>query len=136
MIGFNFRMTEIEAAIAYEQLDLLADVVDEKQRQAKILDSLLSCEPGLNIQTLPENSTSAYYVYPMRLNVSRLRDSRKKLMEKINGQIPIVDCYQNLHLLPIFQQKIAYGTGGFPWSISERNSEISYAKGICPIAEN
>lgn len=135
MIGFNFRMTEIEAAIAYEQLDLLADVVDEKQRQAKILDSLLSCEPGLNIQTLPENSTSAYYVYPMRLNVSRLRDSRKKLMEKINGQIPLVDCYQNLHLLPIFQQKIAYGTGGFPWSISERNSEISYAKGICPIAE-
>ena len=135
MIGFNFRMTEIEAAIAYEQLDLLTDVVEEKQRQAKILDSLLGSEPGLNIQNVPKNTTSAYYVYPMRLDVRRLPDARKKLMEKINGQIPIVDCYQNLHLLPIFQQKIAYGTGGFPWSISDRNSEISYAKGICPVAE-
>ena len=35
MIGFNFRMTEIEAAIAYEQLDLLDEVVAEKQRQAR-----------------------------------------------------------------------------------------------------
>ena len=33
MIGFNFRMTEIEAAIAYEQLDLLDTVINEKQRQ-------------------------------------------------------------------------------------------------------
>ena len=40
-------MTEIEAAIAYEQLDLLDTVINEKQRQASILDSILGSEPGL-----------------------------------------------------------------------------------------
>ena len=135
MIGFNFRMTEIEAAIAYEQLDLLDTVINEKQRQAAILDSILRSEPGLTIQAIPANLTSAYYVYPIQLDIRHSRHNRKKLLEKINGQVPLVETYQNIHLLPVFQRKIAYGTGGLPWSISDRNSEISYEKGICPVAE-
>jgi len=39
------------------------------------------------------------------------------------------------NLLPMYQKKLAYGTKGFPWksNISKRN--ISYKKGICPVAE-
>ena len=135
MIGFNFRMTEIEAAIAYEQLDLLDEVVTEKQRQAAILDSLLGPEPGVTVQVIPGNLKSAYYVYPVRLDVATIPDARARLMKELTGQIPVMETYQNIHLLPMFQNKIAYGTGGFPWSASERNSDISYTKGICPVAE-
>ena len=42
--------------------------------------------------------------------------------------------FQNLHLLPIYQNKIAYGSKGFPWSVSQ--NFINYNKGICPVAEN
>jgi hypothetical protein len=136
MIGFNFRMTEIEAAIAYEQLDLLDDVVAEKQRQARILDSLLGPEPGMTVQAIPENLESAYYVYPVRLDVAKIPGARAKLIKKLTRQVPVMETYQNIHLLPMFQNKIAYGTGGFPWSASERNSDISYKKGICPVAED
>jgi len=41
--------------------------------------------------------------------------------------------YQNLHLLPIFRQKIAYGAHGFPWTLAER--DIPYGPGVCPVAE-
>ena len=34
----------------------------------------------------------------------------------------------------MYQRKIAYGKKGFPWTIARRN--ISYKKGICPVAEN
>ena len=135
MIGFNFRMTEIEAAIAYEQLDLLDEVVAEKQRQARILDSLLSLEPGLTVQLIPKNLKSAYYIYPMQLDVARIPNARAKLIKKIVELIPVMETYQNIHLLPMFQNKIAYGNGGFPWTVSDRNSEVSYEKGICPVAE-
>jgi len=135
MIGFNFRMTEIEAAIAYEQLDLLDEVVEEKQRQARILDSVLEPEPGLTVQAIPANLESAYYVYPLRLDVARIPAGRERLIEKVRGQVPLMATYQNIHLLPMFQNKIAYGTGGFPWTCSNRNSKISYEKGICPVAE-
>ena len=107
-------MTEIEAAIAYEQLDLLDTVINEKQRQAAILDSILGSEPGLTIQAIPANLTSAYYVYPIQLDIRHSRHNRKKLLEEINGQVPLVETYQNIHLLPVFQRKIAYGTGGYP----------------------
>jgi perosamine synthetase len=43
--------------------------------------------------------------------------------------------YQNVHLLPMFQKKIAYGSKGFPWTSDICHREVSYAKGICPVAE-
>ena len=37
----------------------------------------------------------------------------------------------------MFQKKIAYGSKGFPWSLCEGiNKNISYKKGICPVAED
>ena len=42
--------------------------------------------------------------------------------------------YVNLHLLPMFKFKQAYGRKHFPWSIS--NKKYIYSKGDCPIAEN
>jgi hypothetical protein len=44
--------------------------------------------------------------------------------------------YINLHLLPVFQNKIAIGDKGFPWTYIDSRNDISYAKGICPVAEN
>ena len=47
----------------------------------------------------------------------------------------IISGYANIHLLPIFQKKIAYGSKGFPWSSDICKREIDYNKGICPVAE-
>ena len=44
--------------------------------------------------------------------------------------------FANVHMLPIFQEKIAYGSKGFPWSSDICKREIIYNKGICPVAEN
>ena len=38
-------------------------------------------------------------------------------------------------MLPIYQNKIAYGSKGFPWNSDICKREISYKKGICPVAE-
>ena len=35
----------------------------------------------------------------------------------------------------MFQQKIAMGNKGFPWTYSESRADVDYSKGICPIAE-
>lgn len=43
--------------------------------------------------------------------------------------------YTNIHLLPIFQEKIAYGSNGFPWTSDICERDVSYSKGICPVAE-
>jgi dTDP-4-amino-4,6-dideoxygalactose transaminase len=44
--------------------------------------------------------------------------------------------FANIHLLPMYQKKIAYGTKGFPWTSDVVHRDVNYAKGICPVAEN
>ena len=63
--------------------------------------------------------------------------SRARLVEALDaeGVAGLGQGYENLHLLPMFQNKMAYGSNGFPWSADICKREVNYNKGICPIAE-
>ena len=52
------------------------------------------------------------------------------------GVPALATSYVNLHLYPMYQRKIAYGSKGFPWSGEHYKGNVSYEKGICPVAEN
>jgi len=135
MIGYNFRMGEIEAAIASVQLDKLESRVRSRQRAARQLDAGLSGLKGLTLPLVEPDGTHVYYVYGMELDVDALGITRQKVIDALraDGVPAIFGGYQNLHLLPIFTQKIAYGTRGFPWTLAQR--EIVYGQGTCPVAE-
>ena len=64
--------------------------------------------------------------------------SRDKIFSALVAEgIPdLIKNYFNLHLLPIYQNKLAYGTKGFPWKSEFNKNKINYNKGICPTAEN
>ncbi len=72
------------------------------------------------------------------IDIDILGVSRKRIIEALGaeGVTGLADGYANLHLLPMFQQKIAYGSKGFPWTSDICDREVSYDKGICPVAED
>lgn len=135
MIGYNFRMGEIEAAIASVQLDKLAQRIASRQAIAAKLNEGLAGLLGLTTPKVEQNGTHVYYVYGLTVEPEVLGVSRAKIVRALRAEgVPaIAEGYQNLHLLPIFRNKIAYGTKGFPWTLAER--EISYGPGTCPVAE-
>lgn len=136
MIGYNFRMGEIEAAIGIEQLKKLDSIVKKKQRLAAKLAAELGGLAGLELPYIPNDSTHVFYIFAMQLNRTD-GPSKKILCEALLAEgIPISSTYQNIHLLPIFQKKIAYGKKNFPWSLRSNALQIDYRKGICPIAED
>lgn len=137
MIGYNFRLGEIESAIGIEQIKKLKAQVKSRQRIANKLDKGLSGLKGLKTPTVMPNCTHAYYVYAMRLNVTELGISRQRIHEALTAEgVPALGArYQNLHLLPMYQKKLAYGNNGFPWTSDICKRDVSYAKGICPVAE-
>lgn len=51
------------------------------------------------------------------------------------NSISLAGGYVNVHLLPMYQQKTAYGSKGFPWTSDICKREVTYAKGICSVAE-
>ena len=137
MVGYNFRLGEIECAIGSEQLKKLKGFVASRQRAAERLSQGLNGLPGLRPPVVKPGCTHAYYMYPMVLDVEQLGISRARVMEALEaeGVVGLAAGYACLHLLPMYQQKMAYGSKGFPWSSDICHREVSYRKGICPVAE-
>lgn len=137
MIGYNFRMGEMEAAISKIQLAKLDQRIDSRQNIAKMLNDGLSGLRGLKLPHVSAGSTHVYYVYGMVLDIDSLGISRIKIADalKSEGIQGLIVGYQNLHTLPLFLNKIAYGTNGFPWNSPYCDQNIEYGYGMCPIAE-
>ena len=74
----------------------------------------------------------------MRLDLDLIGVDRAKVVDALRaeGLDGLVVGYQNIHMLPMYQKKIGYGSSGFPWSSDICKRDVSYKKGICPIAEN
>jgi dTDP-4-amino-4,6-dideoxygalactose transaminase len=137
MIGHNFRLGEIESAIGIEQLKKLKRFVSDRQHAADRLTAGLKDLHGLRTPVIMPDCSHAYYIYPMVLDIADIGVSRDRIhaaleAEGVNG---LISGYVNVHLLPIYQKKIAYGSKGFPWSSDICHREVDYSKGICPVAE-
>ena len=136
IIGYNFRMGEIEAAIGIEQLKKLPSLVMQRQLIAKRLDEGLKDLIGLNLPLSTEESTNVYYAYGMSLDLDLIPVSRDTIHSALVAEgVTISKAFQLIHLLPLYQKKIAYGSKGFPWSSDICKRKINYDKGICPVAE-
>lgn len=137
MIGNNFRLGEIECAIGIEQLKKLGDLVARRRHAAERLTAGLRGLAGLRTPIVKPGCSHAYYMYPMVLDVDRLGVSRARVLAALEaeGVEGLAAGYACLHLLPMYQKKIAYGSHGFPWSSDICRRDVSYAKGICPVAE-
>lgn len=137
MIGYNFRLGEIECAMGIEQLKKLKDLVNTRQRAAIRLSEGLQSLKGIRLPITKPDCTHVYYVYKMIINVNTLGVSRNRVFEalKAEGVEGLSTKFANLHLLPMYQNKIAYGRDGFPWNSDFCHREVNYDKGICPVAE-
>jgi dTDP-4-amino-4,6-dideoxygalactose transaminase len=137
MIGFNFRMGEIEAAIGSTQLKKLASLVLRRKNIASSLIAGLKGLPGLLLPITATNNDHVYYKFAMRIDPKITMVDKFTIVDALRAEgVPGVSSkYVNVHLLPVFQRKIAFGSQGFPWNSEFCSREVSYTKGICPIAE-
>jgi len=137
IIGFNFRLGEIEAAMGLPQLKKIKIITDERTKAGRTLTQKLKGLKGLILPEEQAGCTHVFYIYPLKYNAQETGVSREKIVKALQAEgIPwIYEYYQLLHLQPIYQKKIAYGRRGFPWVSPFYKGAVSYKKGICPNAE-
>ena len=137
MVGFNYRMTEIEAAIGSEQLKKMKGLVETRQANALYLTERLINLPGLTTPIVRAGVTHGYYVYAMRYDAKVTGVSRERFVEalKVEGLSLNVGYAHPIYLEPLYQQRIAFGDKGFPFTYSGYNGAVSYERGICPVTE-
>ena len=131
IIGSNFRLGEIEAAITFEQLPKLKERADSRTDAAARLGAGLSTLSGLRTPAVDPGNTHVYYVYGMVLD-DVLAPARSRIVEALRAEgVPALTAgYQNVHRLPLFADRLAYGRDGFPYEGGAPRLDP------CPVAED
>jgi dTDP-4-amino-4,6-dideoxygalactose transaminase len=137
LVGFNYRMTEMEAAVGIEQLKKLPSLHPPRVACADYLTSRLKDFPGLKTPVVREGVVHGYYRYALRFDPDVVGVSRDRFVDALNAEgIPMVKGYtEPLYLEPMYQKRIAYGSKGWPWVGSGWNGSVDYSLGSCPVIE-
>jgi dTDP-4-amino-4,6-dideoxygalactose transaminase len=137
LIGYNYRMTEIEAAIASEQLKKLERLLAPRIEAANYLTEHLSAFPGITPPVVRPGVRHGYYLYVIRYDAAKTGVSRDKFVAALNAEgIPMSKGYvEPIYLEPVYQRRIGLGRDGFPFTYSGYKGQVSYERGICPVTE-
>ncbi len=142
LIGYNYRMTEIECAIGIEQLKKLPSLLQQRLDNVAFLNEKLAAFPAFEILPMPAGgSVNTYYVYPVKFNKEIAGIERNKFVDALKAEIPSAVLRETapligagyvkpLYLQPIYQQKAAWA-----FNPALYKGDVSYEKGICPVTE-
>ena len=133
LVGFNFRMTEMSAAVGLAQLEDVGRHVKRRRIIARHLSDELAGHPGLRVPTVRGGCTHSYYLWVLRFDEDAVGVSRTTFVRALNAEgFPCQEGYiRPLYSLPLFRERIAIGRDGFPFNLTERQ----YRPGLCPSAE-
>lgn len=147
MIGFNFRMTEMEASVARCQLRKLPELLEKRRENCRYLADRFKQIPAITPAKTTKGCDHAFYVHACLFNEAVAGIPRDLFIEAVKAELPVFEgreaegvklssgYVKPLYLQPIFQTKTAYGKNGFPFNNPWKKNEISYDQGICPVCE-
>jgi dTDP-4-amino-4,6-dideoxygalactose transaminase len=116
-LGYNYRMSELSAALGVAQLSRFDDLLSARERVAASYSRHLSRIPGLRVPTVVSNTTRmSWFAYVVRLEQ---HVDRNVVMDHLATQgIPSRQYFSPIHLQPFYAQRFAYRRGDFP--VTER----------------
>jgi len=123
-LGFNYRMTELQAALGVSQMQRLDEFVTQRHTLQERYDSLLSGLPIIKPHQ-SQDSYSALHLYPIQIDVDSVDKGREKIFDELrqNG-IGVNVHYIPIHTQPYYSQ-LGFRIGDFPNSESYYNRAIS-----------
>jgi dTDP-4-amino-4,6-dideoxygalactose transaminase len=122
-LGFNYRMTDIQAALGNSQMDRLDSYVSRRQEIANRYHRMLAGMP-VNAQKQHSDAYSAYHLYVIRLELEKIKQTHREIFESMRA----LGIGVNLHYIPVhthpYYQKIGFEQRDFP------NAKNYYAEAI------
>ncbi len=147
MIGYNFRMTELEAAVAIEQLKKSENLVKHRRMLCEHLTQRLGGLEGITPPAVRHDCTHDYLLYCVRYDAEATGMSKAEFMKRLDAEgikmavddkrhvPPISGFVKPIHLQPIFTQK-CFRPHGYPWTSDLYAGDLSYGPGLCPVVED
>jgi len=115
-LGFNYRMTDIQAALGLSQMQRLDEFVTKRHSIALRYDELLA-NMAVAVPWQHPDSYSSFHLYPIRLKLGEINKTHRRVYEGLRAEGILV----NLHYIPVYRQ---------PYY-----EKMGFRKGYCPEAE-
>lgn len=116
-LGFNYRMTDIQAALIISQLDKLPMFRARRQEIVKRYNEAFGKMPELFVQReIPESDTTRH-LYILRIVPEKLKIDRRQFFDALAAE----NVHGNVHYIPVYY---------FPYY-----EKMGYKRGLCPNAE-
>lgn len=137
IVGYNYRMTELEAAVSVGQFRRLDQLNDYRIDLARYLAFSLKSFPGLIMPIEEKGCKHVYFTFPVRWLEQKTGITRDVAVKALQAEgIPVGAGYvRPIYLEPAYRRKIAHGNKGCPFSCSYYKGRVSYVKGCCPVTE-
>ena len=142
IIGGNYRLTEIQAAIGIAQLDKIDRILKTRENLANFLHDQLSNINGLETYKPKNYIGHAYYLFPIKYDEKIIGLTRNLFVKAVNSELPNPDGWESvpltegyvepLYLNPIYKYQLELGNFGQNLNSTKNN----YKKGTCPITED
>ena len=148
MIGFNFRLGEIEAAIGRQQLKKGPELIALRKENVRYLEAKLAGIPGVTPAKIGPAADHVYYVHPLNYDENESGVSRELFVNAVKAELPPTKLREHegvlisqgyvmpLYRQPLFQTMIGYGTVQCPFRCPHYGGVADYREGLCPNAED
>lgn len=130
MLGWNYRMTEMEAALGIVQLGKMDDLNHRRIELADYLSRKLQDTNGLRTPSVQAGVKPVYYLYALKYDEQQTGIPRDLFVKALNAEgIPFGAGYvRPLYLSPLYHESK-------PFAFEHYKGDATYDKGICPTAE-
>lgn len=148
MIGFNFRLGEMEAAIGRRQLLKGPDLVRRRQANVKYLEDRIRGIPFLSCPKVQDGVEHVYYVHALSYDAEAAGVSRATFVRALKAELAATELREGegvlmgegyvrpLYLQPIYQKQVGYGEVGCPFKCPHYTGAPDYSAGSCPEVED
>lgn len=126
-LGFNYRMSELQAAVAFGQLERADELISNRVKVAEIFNKVIENSKLLSRQAEPEGYKNSYWSYSLVLNTEKPEIDWYKFRDLFqkNGGDGYYAAWKLSYFEPLFLNEIQKWDG--VWQ--------KYEKGLCPVAE-
>jgi perosamine synthetase len=128
-LGYNYRMSEVSAAIGVAQMRRLDEIVEKRQKVAQMYMDRLGGHSHLILPTIDPNSEMSWFVYVVRLEPSYTGEERDRIIRGLRANdIGASDYFPCIHLQPFYQEQFGFRPGMFPIaeSVSQRTIALPF----------
>jgi perosamine synthetase len=114
-LGYNYRLSEINAAMGVVQVERLEEILEARRRVAQMYMERLMTNKFLILPTLAEDTNMSWFVFVVRLNDLFEPGDRDEIMIQLRTEgIGCNNYFPPIHLQPYMAEKFGFKPGMFP----------------------